>query len=137
MPRPLSGQQNSTPVVSLIGTEKNRAPVGRYFIGVLKAGPRVVRMRKGSGKVYEFGILETDAPVQKKNQDGKFVEVDVNEGDVVSIFAPTALAGALTGAKLGEIVQIVYDGVKQTKNGTDFHSFNVDALTQEEYNAAR
>jgi|SRR5579871_553244 len=130
MPRSLSGQQNSTPIVGLI------SKVGNYLIGTLKGGPRIVRLKRGSGQVFEFELLETNSPVQKKVGD-QYVQVETKQGDTVSVFAPTALAGALKEAKMGEIIQMEYLGKKLNKAGTEFHGFQVDALTKEEYDASR
>lgn len=121
MGRPLTGTQQKTPVVSL------RA-VGNFFKGVLKAGPRIVRMKRGSGYVYDFGILDTNAPVQKKNEAGTFVEAEVSEGDTVAIFAPTVLKSALDGAKIGETIYIEYLGKQLNKAGTEFHNFKAEVV---------
>lgn len=123
MPRTLTGQTKSSPVVNI------RGKVGNYFKGILKSGPRVVRMKRGSGYVYEFAWLETNAPVQKKNEEGKFVDLEsLEENAIVSIFAPTVLKGALDQAKIGETIYIEYLGTALNKTGTEFHNFKVEAL---------
>jgi len=123
MGRSLSGQQEATPVVNL------RETVGGFFEGVLLGGPREVKLKRGKGIVYEFGIKDTDLPIQiKDKKSGKYVEAEVNLNDKVSIFAPTALARQLSGAKVGEHVRIVYNGMKTGASGTEYHDFNSEVL---------
>jgi hypothetical protein len=126
MGRSLNQEIKRTPLVQIV--DKDPKSIGRYFVGILKGGPRIVRMKRGSGKVYELTILDTNAPLVMKNDKGGYSEVEVAEGDLVSVFAPTALAGMLDQAKVGEKVRFEYTGLKQTKKGTDYHSFTGEVL---------
>lgn len=126
MGRSLNQEIKRTPLVQIV--DKDPKSIGRYFVGILRGGPRIVRMKRGSGKVYELSILDTNAPIVQKNDKGGYSEVEVSEGDLVSVFAPTALAGALDQAKAGEKVRFEYLGLKQSKSGTDFHSFKAEVL---------
>ncbi len=123
MGRSLSGSQEATPVVNL------REKVGGFFEGILIAGPREVKLKRGKGIVYEFGIKDTDVEITiKDKKSGEYVVANVNLDDKVSIFAPTALARQLSGAKVGEHVRIVYEGKKTGASGTEYHSFNSEVL---------
>lgn len=123
MGRSLSANQDHTPVVNL------RETVGGFFEGVLLGGPREVKLKRGKGIVYEFGIKDTDLPIQiKDKKSGKYVEATVNLDDKVSVFAPTALARMLSGAKVGETVRITYKGLVTGTSGTEYHNFDAEVL---------
>lgn len=122
MGRSLVNTQEPTPVVNL------RETVGGFFEGALLGGPREVKMKRGKGIVYEFGINDTDLPIQMKGKDGKYTEVTVNAGDKVALFAPTMLARALSGAKIGEVIRITYLGKAIGQSGTEYHNFNAEVL---------
>lgn len=123
MGRSLNGNTEPTPVVNL------RETVGGFFEGALLSGPREVKLKRGKGIVYEFAIKDTDLPIQKKNaKSGKYEEVEVNLDDKVSIFAPTALARQLSGAKVGEVVRITYKGLKTGASGTEYHDFDSEVI---------
>jgi len=125
----------STPVAILTGTKQKPAPSGRYFVGELKSAPRIVRLARGSKEVYEFAYLDGDAPIEKKSDTGEYKSVTLKAGDKVSVFCPTVLASALKEAKIGDVIQIVYRGMPTTSAGVQYHSFEVEAFTMEEYHA--
>lgn len=123
MGRSLNGNQDPTPVVGL------RDKVGGFFEGVLASDAREVKLKRGKGIVYEFKIKDTDLSITLKNtKTGEYDEVEVNLDDKVSIFAPTALARQLSGAKIGELVRIVYKGKAIGKSGTEYHDFDSEVL---------
>jgi len=123
MGRSLNGTNEATPVVNL------RETVGGFFEGVLLGGPREVKLKRGKGIVYEFGIKDTDLPIQiKDKKSGKYVEVTINLDDKVAVFAPTALARQLSGAKIGEQVKITYKGMKTGASGTEYHDFDSEVI---------
>lgn len=123
MPRTLTGQITNTPVISL-------RKEGGYFEGVLQDGPREVKMKRGTGHVYEFKLLDLDGlDTQKKNEKGKYVNVDIGEGDTVSVFAPTVLHKALLKTSIGKTVKVVYLGLEASKKGgSDYHNFEVTEM---------
>ncbi len=123
MGRSLNATNDPTPVVGL------RDKVGGTFEGVLLTGPREVKLKRGKGIVYEFAIKDTDLPITLKNvKTGKYEEAEVNLDDKVSIFAPTALARQLSGAKVGEVVRITYKGLKTGASGTEYHDFDSEVI---------
>lgn len=107
------------PVIGL--TEKE----GKEFKGVLKSTGREVKLRRGKGRVYEFAVITTNMTSQLKNEKGAYENVDLDENQLVSIFAPKVLQDALNLAAIEDIITIKYLGKEQGKNG-EYHNFDVE-----------
>lgn len=119
----LNGDMERTPVIA--ATRK----VGGTFEGrIISNQPREVKLRKGVGYVFEFYIADTNLPIEiKDDKSGKYVEANINEGDKVSVFAPTVLKSALMKADNGSTVKFEYLGKEAGDNG-DYHNFSVEQL---------
>lgn len=123
-----TNSMNSSPLVNV------RDAKGQYFIGVLGEHRQTDSQYKnedGTAKkydIYEFAIEDTDMAIQKK--EGKeFVNVNVAEGDTVTVFAPTRLNNALKQAPKGSKIKITYMGLgKATKFGGKPHEYEVEVL---------
>lgn len=124
--RPLTGQGGpKTPFVAF------KQKVGSKLVGQLLDGPREVKFKRGIGTIYEFAVEECTAPLLVRNESGQLQEVDVAKGDTVSVFAPTVLAKAMRQAKIGELVEIVYNGLKRGRN-SEYHDYVVCVLEEDE-----
>jgi hypothetical protein len=121
MAKKLNGNMERTPIIA--ATRK----VGGKFKGrIISNVPREVKMKRGNGYVFEFNILDTDFSVEMKDEKtGNYVETNVEEGDRVSVFAPTVLKSALCKADSGAIVTFEYLGKEAGDNG-DYHNFSVE-----------
>lgn len=107
-----------TPVVKL--TQK----AGTKFKGTLKAS-------KDSkfGKIYTFTILDGDAPITLKQDDGSVVDVDVKPGDDVAVFASGQLNDKLSGANIGENVEITFlDKKLNPKTGRYYNDYHAEVV---------
>lgn len=116
------GPLQSDPLVNVRGEE------GQYFIGVL-VGSREVDCGYGKKPVYEFTVKDTDMSIQRK--EGKeYKETTVDVGDKVCVFAGTRLAYALSQAKTGQVIKIVYRGLgeKPKRGGNRPHEYDVEVL---------
>lgn len=102
-----------TPVVKLTFLE------GSYLVGKLLTHGKETKF----GSVFEFSILDTNAKTFVDK-----TEVDVKEGERVSLFTNTRLTEDLRCAKLGETVKVVYEGKKTTKNGRICNAFKASVL---------
>lgn len=122
MGRKLTGQSlKPTPVVDV-------RTGGKFFIGELLQERREVKVKKGKKAVYEFKVIDTDASIQVKNEDGEYVEATVAAGDKVSVFAPTVLDSALREVQIGTKVKIVTKGMLTGVSGTSFYGFDAEEL---------
>lgn len=111
---------DKTPVVGV------KMKLNGVLVCELRSMGREVKLRRGKGYVYEAAIKDTDFPVQKKNDAGEYVEVDVRPGDIISFFAPTVLHMAIqSGAAIGDILTIKYLGEATGKNGI-YHNYDVE-----------
>lgn len=122
MGRKLSGQIMDSVVINV------KDKINQYFIGTLTSEAKEVKMRKGKGYVYEFKLEDTDMPTQMKNEDGEYVETPVEEGDTVSVFAPTVLRLALNRSSVGKRIKFVYLGKEEGKGSNDYHNYDVEEL---------
>jgi hypothetical protein len=117
--RKLTGQQSNTPVISL-------RREGGSFEGIMTAGPKEVKLRKGKGYVYEFTLLDINGLDVQEKINGKYVEAQVEEGATVAVFAPTVLHSALSQSSHGKQIKVTYLGKEASKNGgNDYHNFDV------------
>jgi hypothetical protein len=102
---------------------------GVTFTGVLLNMGKEVKMAQGKSMVFDFSVLDGDVNYVEKQENGKYVGVDVNEGERVAVFAPSLLARALAQAQVGEKVKITYLGLgKKTKGRNAPHTFDVKVI---------
>jgi len=111
--RRLGAVSIKTPVVKL--TFKD----GNYLVGKLLNHGRATKF----GNVFNFQLLDTNAQtfVEKK-------EVDVTEGQEVSLFTNEILTRDLREAQIGETVKVVFEGKKETKSGRICNAFKASVL---------
>lgn len=124
-----SAEMKNTPVVHVRGTK------GQFFQGVLVSS-RAVKSgfkdeKTGEDRfqnIYEFTVENTDMEVMLK--EGKeYKNVDIGEGDTVSMFAPTRLNNALRQATKGMTLKITYLGLgKAAKKGGRPHEYDVEVI---------
>lgn len=125
----LSTDSNQSNVIVNVRGEK-----GSYFVGVLK-GYKTVKSQfkndRGEDRmydVYDFAVKETNMETQIK-QDGKYVPKDVEEDEMVAIFAPTRLNNALQRATVETTLKITYLGLgKASKKGGKPHTYDVEIV---------
>src|SRR5262245_9838470 len=67
------------------------------------------------GRIYEFAAMGGDAPIRIKTGEKQYQDVDVAEGDKVAVFGSTQLDDKLSGAQVGEVIEIVYHGKKRNE----------------------
>lgn len=79
--------------------------------------------------VYELNILDTDLPVTVKSDNG-YVEANVEEGEVVSIFATKKLHEKLSVFDEGIVVNITYKGKKESGAKNPAHDFDVKLVKE-------
>lgn len=103
--------------------------VGSSFTGKMTASAREVTAGQAKYQVYEFSVVDTDMNFQKKNDKGEYADVDVKEGEIVSVFAPTSLHKALQQAEVGETIKFVYKGLGAKKKGKNApHIFDAEVI---------
>lgn len=113
-----SGELVKTPVVKL------SIKPGSMFVGVLKD------VKDGKfGKIFTFGIEDTDAPITLKNEAGELQEVDVKPGDDVALFASGQLKDKLIQAQIGEKVKVTFvDKKLNQKSGRYFNDYLAEVV---------
>lgn len=123
--RVLNATFTDVPVVNISTGE-----IGSKFVGELvkSAGEVDLGPNAGVKYKYEFKVIDSDMDFVKRNEKKEYVSVDVSEGEVVTVFATKALNNALKGAKIGETIEIVYEGKKAIGNGRKAHQFDVAVL---------
>lgn len=99
---------------------------GQYVIGVLK-GIRALKEGSKAGKsVLNLQYIDGNAQFTIED-DGTYKPVDVKVGDLVGIFAPTALDNTAKNIAIGSEVYIRCDGkVKSVSNGKPIESYQFD-----------
>ena len=104
--------------------------VGGTFVGVLKdASGKAVKLARGEKYIFRFAVESGDAFIAIKNDAGEYVEASVSAGDEVSILATAPLRDKLLQCKVGERVEIIYNGKKiSPKSGNNYHDFSVSVL---------
>ena len=123
MGRKLTGNSNTASVLVQIKEE------GATFEGKLLDKGKEVKLKRGKTMVFTFQAEGGTANYVKKNEKGVYVPVEVAEGDVVSVFAPTVLTKALLQANVGERVKIAYLGmVTPDSGGSEYHNYDVEVL---------
>lgn len=114
------GDLKPTPVVSI------KKEVGTYFKGkLLNAGNERGKFKQ---MVYEFSFIESTMDLSVQDEaTGKYVDVnEIAVGDRVSVFAPTALKGALSKVPVGTIVKITFTGVGENTKGNPPYLYDVE-----------
>ncbi len=103
---------------------------GQYVIGVLK-GIRALKEGSKAGKsVLNLEYIDGNAQFTIED-DGKYKPVAVKVGDVVGVFAPTALDNTAKNIAIGSEVYIRCDGkVKGISNGKAIESYKFDVRTK-------
>lgn len=118
--RTLSTELKNNPTVRLADRLGSRF-VGRYI------GSKDITIKSKPSKLHEFNALEGDALITVKEGDA-YKEASISEGDVVSVFGSVAIDTALSEAKAGETIEIVFNGQKKTKSGNKFNDYAVAVL---------
>lgn len=118
------GSKEKTPVAFLT------QDVGKRFVGVLKDNSgKTIKLQRGEKYLFGFAVEDGDVFIALKNAEGKYDEATVNAGDLVSVFATAPLRDKLAQCKVGERVEIVYNGKKiSPKSGNNYHDFSVAVL---------
>lgn len=118
--RTLSTELKSNPTVRLADRVGSRF-VGRYL------SSKDITINNKPSKLHEFAALEGDALITVK--DGNtYREAEIAEGATVSVFGSKAIDTALLEAKVGETIEIVFNGEKKLKGGRRFNDFAVAVL---------
>lgn len=118
--RTLSTELKANPTVRLADK------LGSRFVGKYLASKDITINNKPS-KLHEFAALDGDALITVK--DGStYKEAQINEGDVVSVFGSKAIDTALLEAKVGETIEIIFNGERKLKGGRRFNDFAVAVL---------
>lgn len=105
-----------------------RNAAGKSFTGKKLSEGREIKAKKGYALfVYPFAAEDGDAPIQL-NQDGTYVDVDINKGDTVEVFASKTLHEKLKLAKVNDTVKILYAGKAVGSKGGEFNDFKVFVL---------
>jgi len=113
-----SGGFSSNPVVRL--SDKP----GCKFVGIVKSNGT-----SKFGLVFNFAIVDGDAPIKKKDANGNLVEAPVSVNDDVVVFASGQLKDKLLQAQPGEKIEIEYKGKKvNPKTGRAFNDYVVSVL---------
>lgn len=74
--------------------------------------------------IYTFKLVETDMSVTIKVAKDEYVDAPVEEGDLVTVFAPTQLHTALRKAEKGMTLKITYLGKgKANAHGGKAHEY--------------
>ena len=114
------------PIVRLHNSE---GKVGAFVVGTVE-GTHVAKINNRDQNVYNLKLIETNAPVVKKEGE-VFIDTEVKSGDLVSIFPPTRLDRVLKGVAVGTEVFIEYKGREKYVNksgvATKPHMFDVKA----------
>jgi hypothetical protein len=82
----------------------------------------------GNRFVYEFEVLDGDMPIQRRNEQKEWAEVDVDKGDHVEILGNTRLSYAFNQLSAGAVVTIKYLGLgqKPKRGGNAPHEYEVE-----------
>lgn len=103
--------------------------VGAYLVGLLDSH-HTAKVNGNDQEVYSFKLIETNGVASKK-EGTEYVDTEVKEGELISIFAPTRLARVLATVAAGAEVFIEYKGREPfvTKKGhkVNPHMFDVKA----------
>jgi hypothetical protein len=111
-----------------IPTVDIRAKKGGYVTGsIVKMGREV---KVGPDKswiyyVYELAIEDTNLPTTLRNKVGKYVDVNVLEGDVVAVWANKGLHKMLSVFDVGVSVTIKNDGKTDIGDGKHRNDYSV------------
>lgn len=100
---------------------------GEFVIGKYTNYRPLKEGSKAGKSVVELELTSTNGKFTIKDDDS-YKAVDVNAGDKVSVFAPTALDSIIKNVPIGVEVYIRCDGkVKETRNGklSEFYKFDV------------
>lgn len=103
---------------------------GQYVIGVLK-GIRALKEGSKAGKsVLSIEYIDGNAQFTIED-DGVYKPIAVKVGDVVGIFAPTALDNFAKNLAIGSEVYIRCDGkVKSVRDGKSIESYQFDVRSK-------
>lgn len=118
--RALSTELKSNPTVRLADKLGSRF-VGKYI------GSKDITIQNKPSKLHEFNAVDGDALITIKEGNG-YKEASIAEGDVVSVFGSKAIDTALLEAKVGETIEIIFNGEKKLKGGRRFNDFAVAVL---------
>ena len=118
--RPLTTELKSNPTVRLADKLGSRF-VGRYLAA------KDITINSKPSKLYEFAALDGDALITIKDGAG-YKEADVKEGDTVQVFGSSAIDTALREAKVGDTIEIIFNGEKKLKGGRRFNDFALAVL---------
>lgn len=122
MGRDLNGKGiEPTPIIAF------RTKVGATFLGRLVAAGKEYKNSRGWLKyIYEFELIETTMPLQKKDGGG-YRDIPPTPGLRVSLFATAPMHDRLQGANVGEIIRMEYAGKKPSKSGM-FHDVKMKVV---------
>lgn len=99
---------------------------GQYVIGVLKAVRPLKEGSKAGKSVLNLQYIDGNAQFTIED-DGNYKPVAVAVGDIVGIFAPTALDNFAKNIAIGSEVYIRCDGkVKSVRDGKSVESYQFD-----------
>jgi len=122
--RSLSTELRSNPTVRLADKVGSRF-VGRYLAS------KDIKIKNKPSKLYEFAALDGDALITIKDEKGGYREADIKEGDTVSLFGSKALDAGIALAKVGEVLEIIFNGEKKLSSGNTFNDFAIAVVEDE------
>lgn len=122
--RPLNTALPTNPTVRLADKVGSRF-VGRYLTS------RDITIQGKANKLHEFAALDGDALITIKDEKGGYKEANVNEGDTVSVFGSKAIDTAVAQTKVGEVLEIIFNGEKKLKGGRRFNDYAIAILEDE------
>jgi len=104
--------------------------VGSRFVGRYLSS-RDITIQGKANKLHEFAALDGDALITIKDDKGGYREANVNEGDTVSVFGSKAIDTAVAQTKVGEVLEIIFNGEKKLKGGRRFNDYAIAVLEDE------
>src|SRR5258708_37667419 len=109
---------------------------GKTFTGTLverKAIKSAYKNTDGTDKqmhIFSFKVVDGDMPFIKKDVNKEYVEANVTDGQVVSLFPPSRLLNGLNQITVGQTVKVTYLGLgkKSAKGGNKPHTYDLEVL---------
>jgi hypothetical protein len=123
--RTISGGSKEKTPIAFLTQEPNKK-----FVGILRDGSaKAIKLARGEKYLFKFAVEDGDVYLAIKNDKDEYVEAAVNPGDLVTVLATAPLRDKLLQCKIGERVEIVYNGKKiSPKSGNNYHDFSVSVL---------
>lgn len=120
--RTISTELKSNPTVRLADK------LGSRFVGKYLSSKDITINGKLS-KVHEFAALDGDALITVKSG-STYVEANIKQGDTVSLFGSKAIDTAIEQVKVGETLEIIFNGQRTLKGGRRFNDYAISILDE-------